>query len=75
MTIVLLSALFLSSYRSKQDGAIEVAVLPPGTSAHIEGFLKGFTIVSERGIGTFEAILELPLTSPAGSGLTGYITE
>jgi hypothetical protein len=32
---VLLSALFLSSCRTKQDGAIEGAVLPPGTSAHI----------------------------------------
>ena len=70
---VLLSALFLSSCRSKQDSAIEVAVLPPGTPAHIEGFLKEFRIVNQRGNGMFEVVLELPLTSP--SGLTRYIAK
>ncbi len=70
IVIVLLSARFLSSCRSKQDGAIEGAVLPPGTSAHSEGFLKGFMIVSERENGKFEVLLELPLTGPAG--LTTY---
>jgi hypothetical protein len=41
----------------------------------IEGFLKGYTIVSERELenGKFEVVLELPLTGPAG--LTRYITE
>ena len=41
----------------------------------IEGFLKSFTIVSERERenGKFEVVLELPLTGPAG--LTRYIIE
>jgi hypothetical protein len=69
MTIVtlLLSALFLSSCRSRQDGAIEGAVLPPETSAHIECFLKCFMIVSERENGKVEVIQELPFFLPCGA--------
>jgi hypothetical protein len=41
----------------------------------IEGFLKGYTIVSKRELenGKSEVVLELPLTGPAG--LTRYIAE
>jgi hypothetical protein len=41
----------------------------------IQGFLKGYTVVSERDLegGRFEIILELPLTGTAG--LSRYITE
>lgn len=41
----------------------------------IEGFLKGYMIVSERELenGKFEVVLEPPLTGPAG--LTRYIAE
>jgi len=41
----------------------------------IEGFLKGYTVVSEREGegGKIEVVLELPLTGPAG--LSRYITE
>ena len=41
----------------------------------IQGFLKGYTVVSERELkgGRFEIILELPLTGTAG--LSRYITE
>jgi len=41
----------------------------------IQGFLKGYTIVSERELegGRFEIMLELPLTGSAG--LSRYITE
>jgi hypothetical protein len=41
----------------------------------IQGFLKGYTIVSERELkdGRIEIILELPLTGPAG--LSRYIAE
>jgi hypothetical protein len=44
-------------------------------SERIRGFVKGYTVVSERelGDGRIEIILELPLTGP--SGLSRYITE
>jgi len=41
----------------------------------IQGFVKGYTVVSERELegGRIEIVLELPLTGP--SGLSRYITE
>jgi hypothetical protein len=41
----------------------------------IQGYLEGYTIVSERelGDGRIEVILELPLTGP--KGLSGYLAE
>ena len=46
VTIVLLSALFLSSCRTKQYGAIEGAVVPPGTSVHITAIRDGKDITT-----------------------------
>ena len=43
---MLLSALFLSSCRTKQDGSIEGTVLPPGTSAHITALQYGKDILT-----------------------------
>ena len=44
-------------------------------ASKIQGFLKGYTVVSERELqdGKFEIVLELPLNGPAG--LSRYITE
>jgi len=61
----------------KVDGSRTVGtIMGSRTGAErIQGFLKGYTIVSERELkdGRIEIILELPLTGPAG--LSRYIAE
>ena len=54
---------------------VQSAMHDKNVSIKIEGFLKGYTIVSERELenGQFEVVLELPLTGPAG--LTRHLTE
>jgi hypothetical protein len=41
----------------------------------IQGFVKGYTLVSQRELdgGRLEVVLELPLTGP--SGLSRFVTE
>ncbi|HWR71971.1 MAG TPA: carboxypeptidase-like regulatory domain-containing protein [Nitrospirota bacterium] len=59
------------------DGARSVGTLmrKANVSERVRGFVKGYTVVSERelGDGRIEVILELPLTGP--SGLSRYVTE
>lgn len=61
----------------KIDGNRSVGtIMRSGNGAErIQGYLKGYTVVSERELegGRIEVILELPLTGPAG--LSRYITE
>jgi hypothetical protein len=61
----------------KIDGNRSVGtIMRTGNGAErIQGYLKGYTVVSERELqdGRIEIILELPLTGPAG--LSRYITE
>jgi hypothetical protein len=54
---------------------VKDAMRSKSTATKIEGFLKGYTVVSERELegGKIEVVLELPLTGPAG--LSRYITE
>jgi hypothetical protein len=54
---------------------VKDAMRSKNTAAKIEGFLKGYTVVSERELegGKIEVVLELPLTGPAG--LSRYISE
>jgi hypothetical protein len=59
------------------DGSRSVGTIMGNSNAavRIQGFVKGYTIVSERELegGRIEVILELPLTGP--SGLSRYLTE
>ena len=61
----------------KIDGTRSVGTLMQSGNGveRIEGYLRGYTVVSERelGDGRIEVILELPLTGPGG--LSRYITE
>ena len=54
---------------------VKDAMRSKNIATKIEGFLKGYTVVSEREGegGKIEVVLELPLTGPAG--LSRYITE
>jgi hypothetical protein len=54
---------------------VKDAMRSKNTATKIEGFLKGYTVVSERELegGKVEVVLELPLTGPAG--LSRYISE
>ncbi len=54
---------------------VKDAMRSKNIATRIEGFLKGYTVVSEREGegGRIEVVLELPLTGPAG--LSRYITE
>jgi len=65
----------IEQIRLDADQTIKTAMSDKRMAIRIEGFLKGYTIVSERELenGKFEIVLELPLTGP--SGLTRYITE
>jgi hypothetical protein len=65
----------IAQIRIDADQTVKSAMRNKNVAVKIEGFLKGFTIVSERELenGRFEVVLELPLTGPAG--LTRYITE
>jgi hypothetical protein len=55
--------------------SVKDAMRSKNTATKIEGFLKGYTVVSERELegGKIEVVLELPLTGPAG--LSRYISE
>lgn len=55
--------------------SVKDAMRSKNISTKIEGFLKGYTVVSERELegGKIEVVLELPLTGPAG--LSRYISE
>ena len=61
----------------KIDGEHQVGTLMQNrtVATRIQGFVKGYTVVSERELegGRYEIILELPLTGTAG--LSRYITE
>jgi hypothetical protein len=65
----------IAQIRIDNDQTVKTAMRSKNVAFKIEGFLKGFTIVSEweRENGKFEVILELPLAGPAG--LTRYIIE
>lgn len=54
---------------------VKDAMRSKNVATKIEGFLKGYTVVSEREGegGKIEVVLELPLTGPAG--LSRYLTE
>ncbi|MHB8846701.1 MAG: LPP20 family lipoprotein, partial [Nitrospirota bacterium] len=59
------------------DGGRSVGALMQNRNMaeRIQGFVKGYTVVSERQLedGRIEVLLELPLTGP--SGLSRYIVE
>jgi hypothetical protein len=61
----------------KIDGGRNVGTIMRNRNVaeRIQGFVKGYTVVSERALegGRIEIVLELPLTGP--SGLSRYITE
>jgi hypothetical protein len=61
----------------KIDGGRSVGTIMGSKNGaeRIQGFVKGYTVVSERQLegGRIEIILELPLTGP--SGLSRYLTE
>lgn len=65
----------IEQIRLNNDQTIKTAMSRPNFALKIEGFLKGYTVVSERQLedGKIEIILELPLTGPAG--LSRYVTE
>jgi hypothetical protein len=65
----------IAQIRIDTDQTVKSAMRSKNVTLKIEGFLKGFTIVSERELenGKVEVVLELPLTGP--SGLTRYIAE
>jgi hypothetical protein len=54
---------------------VKTAMRRKDFSEKIQGFLKGYAVISEResADGKIEVVLELPLTGPAG--LTRYVTE
>ncbi|HYA85746.1 MAG TPA: carboxypeptidase-like regulatory domain-containing protein [Nitrospirota bacterium] len=57
------------------DRKVSTIMQNRAVATRIQGFLKGYTVVSERELegGRYEIILELPLTGTAG--LSRYITE
>jgi hypothetical protein len=65
----------IQQIRIDADQTVKSAMRRKYVALKIEGFLKGYSIVSERELenGKFEVVLELPLTGPAG--LTRYIAE
>jgi hypothetical protein len=54
---------------------VKAAMRSANTASKIQGFLKGYTVVSEREMddGRIEVVLELPLTGTGG--LSRYLTE
>jgi len=65
----------IEQIRIDADQDIKSAMRSKHIALKIEGFLKGYTIVTERELenGRFEVVLEVPLTGP--SGLTRCIVE
>jgi len=65
----------IEQIRISDNQDIKDAMRSKNIASKIQGFLKGYTVVSERELedGRVEVVLELPLTGPAG--LSRYITE
>ena len=65
----------IEQIRLDADKNVKTAMNDKNFATKIQGFLKGYTVVSERELqdGKFEIVLELPLNGPAG--LSRYITE
>jgi len=65
----------IEQIRLDENQTIKTAMNNKRMAIRIEGFVQGYTVVSERELenGKIEIVLELPLTGP--SGLTRYITE
>jgi hypothetical protein len=61
--------------RLDADKNVKTAMNDKNFSSKIQGFIKGYAVVSERELpgGKIEIVLELPLNGP--SGLSRYITE
>ena len=61
--------------RISDDEDVKAAMRSKNVASKVQGFLKGYTVVSERELegGKIEVVLELPLTGPAG--LSRYIAE
>jgi hypothetical protein len=61
--------------RMNADQDVKTAMRSKKFASKIQGFIKGYTVVSERDLegGRIEVVLELPLTGPAG--LSRYLTE
>ena len=61
--------------RISDDQDVKDAMRSKNVASKIQGFLKGYTVVSERELegGRIEVVLELPLTGPAG--LSRYTAE
>ena len=57
------------------DKNVKTVMSSPNIARKVEGFLKGYTLVSERTLedGKVEVVLELPLNGPAG--LSRYVSE
>ena len=65
----------IEQIRISDDQDVKDAMRSKNVASKIQGFLKGYTVVSERELegGRIEMVLELPLTGP--SGLSRYIAE
>jgi hypothetical protein len=65
----------IEQIRISDDQDVKDAMRSKNVASKIQGFLKGYTVVSERELegGRIEVVLELPLAGPAG--LSRYIAE
>ncbi len=65
----------IEQVRISDDQDVKDAMRSKKVALRIQGFLKGYTVVSERDLedGRIEVVLELPLTGPVG--LSRYIAE
>lgn len=65
----------IEQLRINADQNVKTAMRSKKFASKIQGFIKGYTVVSERDLegGRIEVVLELPLTGPAG--LSKYLTE
>ncbi len=65
----------IEQLRINTDQDVKTAMRGKKFASKIQGFIKGYTVVSERDLegGRIEVVLELPLTGPGG--LSRYLTE
>jgi len=65
----------IEQIRLNTDQTIKNSMGNPQQAGRIQGFLQGYTVVSERELdgGKYEIIIELPLNGP--TGLTRYVSE
>ena len=65
----------IEQIRIDNERTVKTVMNNKTTAYRIRGFLKGFTVISERELqdGKMEVIIELPLTGPAG--LSRSLTE